>query len=85
MDLVGQRLVLELGIFMGVGPIPLWSLGTTPRHRLVLATGLRVVARVGLLATESTLLGLGTAAPGKLVYEGWLELSGRIRCVQRRL
>ena len=62
-----MRVVLAVGLFVGLGAVPLWALVPAPSFGLVLEAGRGVGAFLGLLEIFGRLLRLGAVAAQGLV------------------
>ncbi len=62
-----MRLVLDVGLFLGLGTVPLWSLVPAQSLGLVLGAGYCVGPVLGELALHGRLLRLGAGAAGSVL------------------
>ena len=58
----GLRMVLAIGLFVGLGAVPLWPMANAQPMRLGLGAGYRLGTVVGRLANVRRLLRLGAGA-----------------------
>lgn len=73
LDQFGLRLVLAIGLFMGVGTVPLWAMAITSSLWLGLDTGHSVGTGMGDLAQFRRLLRMG-ARPAACCVRRWIRM-----------
>ena len=64
----GLRMVLVIGVYLGLGAVPLWPVVSASADRLVLVARFSLGAIMGDVAFQHGYLWLGAAAPGSRIY-----------------